>query len=252
MEKQFDKKVAIVTGGCFGIGRATAIAFAKRGAKVAIADMVEDGETINLIKSVGGGEVFYIKCDVSKDQDVKMMVEKTVSTFGKIDYAFNNAGTEGASTLLHECTEENWERTIGVNLKGIWLCLKYEIQQMLKQKKGVIVNNASIAGLVAFRKLPAYIASKHGVVGLTKAAALETARFGIRINAVCPAAIKTSMIDRFMGQKKEIEQKIINKMPLKRMGRPEEVAEAAIWLCSDASSFVTGHAMTVDGGWTAQ
>lgn len=250
-EKEFNNKVVIITGGAFGIGRAAAIAFAQRGAKVTIADLVEDNETLSLIKSAGG-EAIFIKCDVSKDADVKMMVEKTISIFGKLDYAFNNAGTEGTSALLHECTEETWEKTIGVNLKGVWLCMKYEIQQMLKQKKGAIVNNASIAGLVAFRRLPVYIASKHGVIGLTKTAALENARSGIRVNAVCPAAIKTSMIDRFTGQKEEIEQKIINKLPLGRMGRPEEVAEAAIWLCSDAASFVTGHAMTVDGGWTAQ
>lgn len=251
MENQFKNKVAIVTGGSFGIGRATAIAFAKRGAKVAIADWVEDNETLLLIKA-SGGEAIFIKCDVSKDSDVKTMVEKTVQTFGRLDYAFNNAGIEGASAITHECTEEIWDKTIGVNLKGVWLCMKYEIQQMLKQGKGSIVNTASIAGLVGFQGLPAYTSSKHGVIGLTKTAAIEYAKLGIRVNAVCPGVIKTPMVDRFTGKQKEAEKAFENMEPIGRMGRPEEVAEAAIWLCSDAASFVTGDAMAVDGGWISQ
>lgn len=251
MEKQFGGKVAIITGGSFGIGRATAIAFAKRGAKVAVVDCIEDNETINLIKEEGG-EAIFIKCDVSKDSEVKTMIEKTVKTFGRIDFAFNNAGIEGASANTHECTDEIWERTIGVNLKGVWLCMKYEIQQMLKQGKGAIVNTASIAGLVGFQGLPAYTASKHGVIGLTKTAALEYAKLGIRVNAVCPGVIKTPMVDRLTGKKKEAEKQFENMEPLGRMGQPEEVAEAAIWLCSDAASFVTGDAMAVDGGWISQ
>lgn len=251
MEKQFQGKVAIVTGGSFGIGRATAIAFADRGAKVAIVDCIEDNETLNHIQAAGG-EAIFVKCDVSKGADVKAMIEKVMAAYGRLDYAFNNAGIEGASAPTHECTEENWERTIGVNLKGTWLCMKYEIQQMLKQSKGAIVNCASIAGLVGFQGLPVYVASKHGVVGLTKTAALEYAKSGIRVNAVCPGVIKTNMVDRITGREKEVEKQFEDMEPVGRMGQPEEVAEAVIWLCSDAASFVTGDAMAVDGGWTAQ
>ena len=251
MEKQFEGKVAIVTGGSFGIGRATAIAFAQRGSKVVIVDCIEDNETINIIKAAKG-EAIFIKWNISKDSEVKDMVEKTIKTYGRIDYAFNNAGIEGASAITHESTEDTWERTIDVNLKGVWLCMKYEIQQMLKQGKGSIVNTASIAGLVGFQGLPAYVASKHGVIGLTKTAALEYAKLGIRVNAVCPGVIKTPMVDRFTGKNKEVEKQFESMEPIGRMGQPEEVAEAAIWLCSDAASFVTGDAMAVDGGWIAQ
>lgn len=251
MENIFDKKVVIVTGGSFGIGRAAALAFAERGAKVVVADYVEDNETLNLIKAAGGTALF-VKCDVSKDADVKAMVEKTIATYGRLDYAFNNAGIEGTSISTHECTEDNWEHTININLKGVWLCMKYEIEQMLKQGRGAIVNTASIAGLVGFPKLPAYVASKHGVIGLTKAAALEYARQNIRINAICPGVIKTPMLDRATGNKKEVEDQYANAEPMGRLGLPEEVANAAIWLCSDASSFITGDAMVVDGGWIAQ
>ncbi|HYV91654.1 MAG TPA: SDR family oxidoreductase [Chitinophagales bacterium] len=253
MEKIFANKVAIVTGGSFGIGRATAIAFARRGAKVVIADWIEDkeGESLKQIKALGG-EAIFIQCDVSKSIYVKAMVKKTISTFGSLDFAFNNAGVEGAAAPTHECSEENWDKTIGVNLKGEWLCMKYEIPEMLKQGKGAIVNCASIAGLVGFPGLPAYVASKHGVIGITRTAALEYAKQGIRINAVCPGVIKTPMIDRFTGKKKEAEKQFESQEPIGRMGLPEEVAEAVVWLCSDASSFVTGDAMAVDGGWIAQ
>jgi len=249
----FKNKVALITGGSYGIGRATAIAFASRGAKVVIADWMEDPnqEAINAIKALGS-EVLFIKCDVSNNSQVKEMIEKIISTFGRLDYAFNNAGIEGVSAPTHECTEENWDRVIGVNLKGIWLCMKYEISQMLKQGKGVIVNNASIAGLVGFQNIPAYVASKHGVIGLTKNAALEFAKLGIRVNVVCPGVIKTPMIDRFTGKSKEVEKQFESMEPIGRLGAPEEVAETVIWLCSDASSFITGDAIPVDGGWVAQ
>lgn len=251
METQFKNKVAIVTGGSFGIGKATAIAFAKKGARVTIADLVEDAEVVNAIKALGG-EVNFIKCDVSKTEDVKAMIEKTIATFGRLDYAFNNAGIEGSNGTTQECTEENWDKTIAVNLKGIWLCMKYEIPEILKQGKGVIINCASVAGLIGFPGLPAYVASKHGVIGLTKTSALECAKLGIRVNAVCPGAIKTPMIDRITGNKKEVEEQFTGLEPIGRLGQPEEVANAVLWLCSDEASFVTGHAMAVDGGWVAQ
>jgi NAD(P)-dependent dehydrogenase (short-subunit alcohol dehydrogenase family) len=189
---------------------------------------------------------------VSKSTDVKAMVEKTIATFGRLDYAFNNAGIEGESAPTQDCSEENWDKTIGVNLKGIWLCMKNEIPEMLKQSKGVIINCSSVAGLVGFAGLPAYVASKHGVIGVTKTAALEYAKDGIRINAVCPGVIKTAMMDRLTGEKKETEEQFISLEPMARMGKPEEIANAVVWMCSDAASFVTGHAMAVDGGFVAQ
>lgn len=251
MEKIFENKVAIVTGGSFGIGKASAIAFAKRGAKVVIADWVKDNETLSIIKSFGGDAIF-IKCDVSNEANVKAMIEKTIAQYRRLDYAFNNAGVEGLSAATHECTNENWDRVISINLKGVWLCMKYEILYMLKQSKGAIVNNASIAGLVGFPNIPAYVASKHGVIGLTKNAALEYAKLGVRVNVVCPGVIKTPMIDRFTGKNKEVEKQFATQEPIGRLGQPEEVAETVMWLCSDSSSFVTGDAIPVDGGWTAQ
>ena len=204
-----------------------------------------------MIKAAGG-EAIFVKCDVSKSGEVKGMIEKTIATFGRLDYAFNNAGTEGVMASTHECTEENFDKTINVNLKGVWLCMKYEIPEILKQGKGVIVNCSSIAGLVGSPGLPAYVATKHGVIGLTKTAALEYAKTGIRVNAVCPGAIKTAMIDRITGKNKEVEDQFEAMEPIGRMGEPDEVAKAVIWLCSDDASFVTGHALAVDGGWVAQ
>lgn len=251
MENTFKNKVAIVTGGSFGIGKATAIAFAERGAKVAIVDIVEDNETLREIQSIGGDAIF-IKCDVANASEVKAMVEQTVKKFGRLDFAFNNAGIEGMSAPTADCTEENWDRVLAVNLKGPWLCMKYEIPHMLKQNSSAIINCSSVAGLVGFQGIPAYVASKHGLAGLTKAAALEYAKSGLRINAVSPGVIKTPMIDRFTGKKKEIEQQFVNMEPIGRLGESSEVANAVVWLCSDAASFVTGHVMPVDGGWVAQ
>lgn len=251
METIFDNKVALVTGGSFGIGKATAIAFAKRGAAVIVADCVEDAqqETMNEIKNAGAKGMF-VKCDVSNSDEVKNLFEKAIERFGKIDYAFNNAGIEGETANTHECSEANWDKTIGVNLKGVWLCMKNEISYMLKNGGGSIVNCASVAGLNGFAGLPAYVATKHGIVGLTKTAALEYAKENIRVNAVCPGVIHTSMIDRMTGNDKEVEKQFTAMEPIGRMGTPEEVAEAVIWLCSDAASFITGVAMPVDGGFT--
>jgi len=251
METSFKNKVVIVTGSAFGIGRATALAFSKKGAKIALVDWSEDTETLTQIKQAGG-EAIFIKCDVSKKEDVKAMVEKTVATFGTIDCAFNNAGIEGASALTADCTEDNWDKTLNVNLKGIWLCMKYQIPEMLKTGKGAIVNCSSVAGLVGFAGLPAYVASKHGVIGLTKTTALEYAKQGIRVNAVCPGVIQTAMMDRLTGKKKEVEAQFIGLEPMNRMGEAEEIANTVVWMCSDEASFITGHAMAVDGGFVAQ
>lgn len=252
MEKIFNGKVAIVTGGSFGIGRAAAIAFAKRGANVVVADWIEDreNETIRMVKKEAV-EALFIQCDVSKNTDVENMLGKTIEQFGRLDFAFNNAGIEGIQANTVDCTEENWDKTISINQKGIWLCMKNEIPHMLKQNKGVIINCASVAGLVGFTGLPAYVASKHAIVGLTKTAALEYAKQGIRVNAVCPGVIHTEMIERLTGKDKEVEKQFTNMEPVGRMGTPEEIAEAVIWLCSDAASFITGIAIPVDGGLTA-
>lgn len=251
MEKIFDKKVALVTGGSFGIGKATALAFSKRGASVVVADWIEDNSAVNEITSQGGSAIF-VKCDVSRSADVAELMNQTIKKFGRLDFAVNNAGIEGATAPTHECTEENWDKTININLKGVWLCMKSEIPAMLKQGKGAIVNVASIAGLIGFPGLPAYVVSKHGIIGLTKTAALENAKQGIRVNAVCPGVIRTQMIDRVTGKDKTVEKQYEDMEPVGRMGMPDEVAEAIVWLCSDSSSFVTGHAMNVDGGWLAK
>ncbi len=250
MEVSFKNKVALVTGGASGIGRATAIAFARKGAKVVVADWKENYETVNLLREIGS-EAIFIKCDVSKMADIKVMIEKTMIEFGRLDYAFNNAGVEGIQANTWDCTEENWDKTINVDLKGIWLCMKYEIPEMLKQGKGVIINCASVAGLVGFEGLPAYVASKHGVVGLTKTAALECAKLGIRVNAVCPGVIQTPMIDRLTNKERENIEQFKSLEPIGRFGLPEEIANAVIWMCSDEASFVTGHAMAIDGGFVA-
>jgi NAD(P)-dependent dehydrogenase (short-subunit alcohol dehydrogenase family) len=199
-----------------------------------------------------GGEAIFVKADVSKAAEVEAMVNKAVETYGRLDCTFNNAGVEGVFATTADCTEETWDRVITINLKGVWLCMKYEIAQMLKQGGGTIVNTASVAGLVGGALMPAYVASKHGVVGLTRTAALEYAKSGIRVNAVCPGAIRTPMMERGIALRPEFEGQALAAEPIGRMGRPEEIAEAVAWLCSEAASFVTGHAMAVDGGMVAQ
>ncbi len=253
MGEQLEGRVALVTGGGSGIGQATALAFARERARVIAADVNAEGgeETVSMIEEAGGKAIF-IKTDVSSSAEVEALVNATVETHGRLDCAFNNAGIGGSMALTHKRNEEEWDSTININLKGVWLCMKYEILQMLKQGGGTIVNTSSAAGLVGTIAASAYSASKHGVVGLTKSAALEYAQRGIRINAVCPGAVRTPMLENGITLLPEGEQQILAMEPVGRIASPEEIAEAVVWLCSDAASFVTGHAMAVDGGWTAQ
>ena len=255
MSGQLNGKVALITGGASGIGRATALTFAREGAKLIIADMNEDGgqQTVHMITE-HDGEATFVQVDVSRATEVEAMISKTVQTYGRLDCAHNNAGIGSRPrVLLHELSEESWERVISINLKGVWLCMKYEIIQMCTQGGGAIVNTASIMGLVgSWSRSGVYNASKHGVVGLTKTAALEYAKLGIRVNAVCPGYIRTPLIEEALTSNPEMEAQIVARHPVGRMGRPEEIAEAVMWLCSDAASFVTGHTMTVDGGYVAQ
>jgi len=246
-------KVALVTGAASGIGRATAIAFAQLGAAVVVADVRTEGgeETVERVKGLGG-QAFFIRTDVSSSHDIEALIHQTLDRFGRLDCACNNAGIEGLMAPTADCTEDNWDRVISINLKGVWLCMRSEIPVMLAQGGGVIVNVASVAGLVGFKNLPAYCASKGGIVQLTRTAALEYAQSGIRVNAVCPGGVRTPMVDRLVQQHPEMEEGLLAVHPMGRLGKPSEIAEAILWLCSDAASFVTGHAMAVDGGYVAQ
>ena len=241
-----------MTGAGSGIGRESALAFAASGAQVMVSDVVVEGgeETVARIKAAGG-EATFRRADVSQRADVEALIRQTVETYGRLDCAHNNAGIEGDLAPTADCTEANWDRTIAINLKGVWLCMKYEIPQMLEQGGGVIVNTSSVAGLVGFVNLPAYVATKHGVAGLTRTAAVEYAQQGIRVNAVCPGVIHTPMVDRIVGGDVEAAAQFTALEPVGRMGLPAEVAQAVVWLCSDAASFVTGIAMPVDGGFVA-
>ena len=252
MSTELQNKVALVTGGTTGIGRDTAVLFAKAGAKVVVSGRreTEGQETSNLIRAAGGDGLF-VKSDVSKPSDVQSLVQKTVEKFGRLDIAFNNAGIEGKWIPLIEQSLEDWDAVIDINLKGTWLCLKYEIQQMLKQGGGgSIVNMSSVAGLMGAAGAGVYCASKHGVIGLTRTAALENAAHGIRVNAVCPAVIETAMADRAFADP-EANKRVLALHPIGRFGKPIEVAEAVLWLCSGKSSFMTGHYIVLDGGMLA-
>ena len=252
LTRELEGKVGLVTGGTSGIGRETAVLFAKAGARVVVAGRrePEGTETVELIRAAGSDGLF-VKTDVSKAFEVEALVQKAVERFGRLDVAFNNAGIEGVWVPIIEQSEDDWDQTIAINLKGVWLCLKYQIQQMLKQGGGgAIVNMASIAGLVGTADAATYSASKHGVVGLTKSAALETARSGIRINAVCPAVIETPMGKRLFDTP-VARKNLVSYHPIGRFGRPAEIAEAVVWMCSERASFMTGQSLVLDGGFLA-
>lgn len=253
MAGQLEGKIALITGGSAGIGRATAQIFAREGAKVVVADVgVEGGEeTVRLI-TAAGGEAIFVKTDVSNPAEVEALIKQTVETYGRLDCAFNNAAIEGDLQPTSDYDETMWDRVLSINLKGVWLCMRAEIRQMLSQGGGAIVNTASVVGLVGLQGMSAYVAAKHGVVGLTKTAALEYAKQRIRVNAVCPGGVDTPMLKRLFGENPQAAEAAVATEPIGRLAQPTEIGEAVVWLCSDAASFVTGLPMAVDGGWVAQ
>lgn len=252
MEKSLEGKVALITGGGSGMGRASALEFAAQGARVVVADYVADGgeRTAAVIRDKGG-EATFVQVDVTNPAQVQALIKKVVDTYGRLDCAHNNAGIEGMICPTADCTVDNWNRIIATNLTGVWLCMKYEIPEMLKQSGGAIVNTASAAGLEGIQNLPAYCASKHGVVGLTKVAAKDYAKAGLRVNAVCPGPIDTPMLERIAHVSRGTIENAGAGTPMGRNGKPEEVARVVVWLCTDAASYVTGAAMPVDGGFVA-
>jgi NAD(P)-dependent dehydrogenase (short-subunit alcohol dehydrogenase family) len=247
----FRGKVAFVTGGGTGIGRATALAFARESANVVVVGVSEQDnqESARMIERAGA-QALAVTCDVSSADDVRAALDRTVETFGRLDFAFNNAGVEQPITPAANITEAEWDRIVDINLRGVFLCMKYEIPLMLKRGGGAIVNTSSGAGVRGIAGQAAYCAAKFGIVGLTKAAALDYAKSNIRVNAVCPGIIETPMMDRFSGGTPEGRERVIAQEPVGRMGSPEEIAAAVVWLCSDAAGFVVGHAMVIDGGQT--
>jgi NAD(P)-dependent dehydrogenase (short-subunit alcohol dehydrogenase family) len=247
----FAGKVAFVTGAGSGIGRETALAFAHEGASVVVADISEQSnqETTRLIEE-SGGKALAVQCDVTRAEDVKAALDKTIKVFGRLDAAFNNAGSEQPVTAAADISEDEWHRIVNINLSSVFMCMKYEILLLLQHGGGAIVNTSSGAGVKGFKGQAAYAAAKHGIIGLTKSAALDYASHNIRINAVCPGIIETSMMERFTGGTQEGRERVIAQEPIGRMGKPEEIAAAVVWLCSDEAAFVVGHALVIDGGQT--
>jgi NAD(P)-dependent dehydrogenase (short-subunit alcohol dehydrogenase family) len=246
-------RVALITGAASGIGRATALAVAREGSRVVVSDVQEpQGREVAEEIAKHGGEAIFVAADVSQAGDVENLVSSAIDRFGRLDYACNNAGIEGKSAPVDQVQESDWDKTIGINLTGVWLCMKYELKHMLEAGGGSIVNMASVAGVVGFQGGGAYTASKHGVVGLTRAAALDYAQNGIRINAICPGVVRTAMIQRYTQGNPEAEAALVSMEPMGRMGKPEEIADSVIWLFSDESSFVTGQAIPIDGGLTSR
>jgi len=249
----FAGRVALLTGAATGIGRATALAFATAGAKVVVADIDERAgrETVQIIRD-GGGDATFVQADVSRSSDVADMVGQALSAYGRIDMAHNNAGVEAAKAASHEISEEDWDRVIDINLKGVWLCMKQQLAAMLEQGGGSIVNTASTVGILAQPNMAAYVASKHGVIGLTKAAAIEYVDRNIRVNAVCPAVVATPMFDRYTKGDAALADELESALPMKRLIEPDEVAAAVLWLSSENASYLNGHALVIDGGLSIQ